>query len=208
MKNFLPLLTALFLSCVLLSYSSSKKSARKDKAALERVTAKRALIDSVAPIVFGLYPCANDTVTAFLEGGIDSVPYPVPVLDKVQRDNIIDSLRNAYSNDCYVAVSESYEAGYKNALIDLKTQKVAVKRPDTLQHSIVDKQKNNQYEKQIATLREKAAALEEASAQKDIQLAAEKKDKQTYLWYFIAAVAAFVLSNGLWVFAKIKNPLK
>lgn len=198
---------ALVIMAALSGCNTAKQTARKDKAALERVTAKRPLIDSVAPIVFGLYPCANDTFTTFLSGGIDSVPYPVPVLDEKQRAHVIDSLRTYYMNDCYAAVSSSYDAGYNNAMIDLKNQKVPVKRPDTLAHSIVDRQKHNQYEKQLAAANQKAAALEEASKQKDIQLAAEKKDKQTYLWYFIAAVAACVLTNGLWVFAKIKKPL-
>lgn len=199
---------ALVIMAALTGCSTPKQAARKDKAALERVTAKRALIDSVAPIVFDLYPCANDTFTTFLSGGIDSVPYPVPVLDEAKRKAIIDSLRDYYMNDCYAAVSASYDAGYNNATIDLKNKKVAVKRPDTLVNNIVDRQKHNQYEKQIAALREKAAALEEAVKQKDIQIAEGKKETRTFIWYFIAAVAACVLSNGLWVFGKLKNPLK
>lgn len=199
---------ALVIMAALTGCSTPKQTARKDKAALERVTAKRALIDSVAPIVFDLYPCANDTFTTFLSGGIDSVPYPVPVLDEVKRKAIIDSLQNVYANDCYAAVSASYDAGYNNATIDLKSKKVPVKRPDTLVNNIVDRQKHNQYEKTIAALREKAAALEEASKQKDIQLAAKGREAKTYLWYFIAACVALGVTIGLWVFSKFKNPLK
>jgi hypothetical protein len=200
-------IVAFFIS-ILYGCSPTKQAARKDKAALERVTAKRALIDSVAPIVFDLYPCANDTFTTFLSGGIDSVAYPVPVFYEAKRKEIIDSLHTVFTNDCYAAVSASYDAGYNNATIDLKNKKVAVKRPDTLLYSIVDRQLHNQYEKQIAALRENAAALEEAVKQKDIQIAEGKKETRTFIWYFIAAVAACVLSNGLWVFGKLKNPLK
>lgn len=198
----------LVIMAALTGCSTPKKTARKDKAALERVTGKRSLIDSVAPVVFGLYPCANDTFTTFLSGGIDSVPYPVPVLDEARRKTIIDSLNNVYADLSLDVANEAYDLGFGAAMDAVKNAKVPVKRPDTLQHSIVDRQKHNQYEKQIAALREKAAALEEACRQKDIQLVAEKKDKQSYLWYFIAAVAACVLTNGLWLFAKIKNPLK
>lgn len=198
----------ILLLAALTGCNTAKQTARKDKQALERVTAKRPLIDSIAPIVFGLYPCANDTFTTFLSGGIDSVPYPVPVLDEKQRAHVIDSLRNYYLNDCYAAVSSSYDAGYNNALIDLKNKKVPVKRPDTLQHSIVDRQKHNQYEKTIAALMEKSAALEEASAQKDIQLTDSKKDTNKWIWLFVAACVALGLTNGLWVYSKFKNPLK
>lgn len=199
---------AMLLLAALTGCNTAKQTARKDKQALDRVTAKRPLIDSVAPIVFGLYPCANDTFTTFLSGGIDSVPYPVPVLDEKQRAHVIDSLRTYYMNDCYAAVSASYDAGYNNATIDLKNQKVPVKRPDTLAHSIVDRQKYNQYEKQIAALREKSAALEEASKQKDTQLADSKKDTNKLIWLFIAACVALSITNGLWVYSKFKNPLK
>ena len=188
--------------------NAAKQSARKDKAALERVTAKRALIDSVAPIVFGLYPCANDTVITLLSGGIDSVPYPIPVLDEARRKAIIDSLNNVYADLSLDVANEAYDLGFNAAIESVRNAKVPVKRPDTLVNTIVDRQLHDQYEKQIAALREKNAALEEASAQKSIQLSEEKKETRTFLWYFIAAVAACVVSNALWVYGKFKKPLK
>jgi hypothetical protein len=198
----------LVIMAALTGCSTPKKTARKDKAALERVTAKRALIDSVAPIVFDLYPCANDTVTTFLSGGVDSVPYPIPVLDEARRALIIDSLNNVYADLSLDVANEAYDLGFGAAMDAVKNQKVPVKRPDTLQHSIVDRQKHNQYEKTIAALEKKVAALEAMNQQLAVQITEEKKEGKTFLWYFIAAVAACVLSNGLWVFAKIKNPLK
>ncbi|MFC4230573.1 hypothetical protein ACFOW1_01635 [Parasediminibacterium paludis] len=43
------------------SCNSAKIIERKDNAAFERVTAKRSLLDKIAPVVQGIYPCANDT---------------------------------------------------------------------------------------------------------------------------------------------------
>lgn len=193
---------------LLFGCSPSKQAARKDKAALERVTAKRALIDSVAPIVFGLYPCANDTFTTFLSGGIDSVPYPVPVLDTAARKQIIDSLGKLFLNDCYAAVEASYEAGYNNAIIDLKDKKVPVKRPDTLVNSIVDRQKHDQYEKAIQAAGKKAAALEASNYLLGELITKQEKQTNKWLWLFIAACVALGLTNGLWVYSKIKNPFR
>lgn len=204
MKNILFAILAL----AVFSCNPAKQAARKDQKALDRVTAKRALIDSVAPIVFDLYPCANDTFTTFLSGGIDSVPYPVPVLDEKQRAHIIDSLKSVFSGNCAEAVQAGYNSGYNNAIIDLKNQKVPVKRPDTLQHSIVDRQKHNQYEKAIAALREKGAATEAQNQQLNIQMAESKKQANKWVWLFIAACIALGLTNGLWVYSKLKNPLK
>lgn len=199
---------AMVIMAALTGCNPAKQTARKDHAALQRVTAKRPLIDSIAPIVFGLYPCANDTVTTFLSGGIDSVPYPVLVLDEARRKAIMDSLNNVYADLSLDVANEAYDLGFGAAMDAVKNQKVPVKRPDTLAYSIVDRQKHHQYEKQIAAVEKKNAALEAMNQQLAVQVTEEKKEGKTFLWYFIAAVAACVLSNGLWVFAKIKNPLK
>jgi hypothetical protein len=64
LKSFAIALAGVFLLAGLMALTgcnAEKKAARKDNAALERVKASRKLLDNVAPVIQGLYPCANDT---------------------------------------------------------------------------------------------------------------------------------------------------
>lgn len=188
--------------------NTAKKTILKDNSALERVKAKRSLIDSVSKTVFELYPCANDTVTEVINGGVDSIPYPVPVPDTSLRGKIIDSLKESYSKECYLAVELSYDAGYNNALIGLKNQKLAVKRPDTLINTVLDKQKANQQVIAINNLEKKLASAEGVISQLEKTVEQRKSDYNSLFWYLVAAISLLLVSNAAWIYFKIKNPLK
>lgn len=152
-----------------------------------------------------LYPCVNDSFTTFLPGGVDSVPFPVPVLDTTQRKHIIDSLQNAFAANCDGAVSASYDAGYHNAMQEIKGQKLPLKRPDTLQTTTKDKQKMKLDADSINRLNENIAFHKGQKDQWKTFAKQTQKEKLNLFWWFVAAAAALALTNGLWIYARIRT---
>jgi hypothetical protein len=55
------ILIAVFLLVFFTGCNTEKRIIKKDNTAIERVTAKRSLLDKIAPVIQGIYPCANDT---------------------------------------------------------------------------------------------------------------------------------------------------
>lgn len=106
--------------------------AKRDQQAFDRVTAKRPLLDRVRPIIMDLYPCANDTIEVWMPGQIDSVPYPVPVIDEQDLTSIIDSLGMEYQGQCDEALRKAYKDGRASV-------KVYKRKPDTIRVTIVDR---------------------------------------------------------------------
>jgi hypothetical protein len=119
---------------------------RKDNAAVERVTAKRPLIDRVRPFVMDLYPCANDTIQVWMPGQVDSVPYAVPVLNQEELNNIIDSLGMEYQGQCDEALRKAYLEGRASV-------KIPKRKPDTLRLTIVDRTLLASKNAEISTLK-------------------------------------------------------
>lgn len=185
----------MFIGCILLLFACNpaKQAARKDDKAIDRVTGSRKLIDRMLPIVLDLYPCANDTTTVWIAGGVDSIPYPVPKLDTAQKKKVIDSLNAAFASDCDVAMNESYESGYKNAVLDMQRKKAPVPLPDTIIKTIVDKQRAKADAQTIQQLQTQVNTL---------QSLIDEKGK--WLWWFIGALVLLVLTNAFWIFSKIK----
>lgn len=90
MKYFI-ILFLVFYSC-----NSEKKIARKDEAALQRVTAKRDLINRIVPVVRYLYPCINDTLikrdTSIQYDTSYNVITHVDTLTKKETDTIVKTV--------------------------------------------------------------------------------------------------------------------
>ncbi|MCA6489100.1 MAG: hypothetical protein IM569_13790 [Chitinophagaceae bacterium] len=167
-----------FFSC-----SPVKKAARKDAKAVDRVLGSRALIDQIKPAVLELYPCANDTVGVWFSGGVDSIPYPVPQIDTVYNPG------------------NAYDQGFFDGQLSVSRKKFAVKRPDTIRVTVVDRQKQKADAETISQLRMSISKLEGQLTEKDKRIS--KSDK--WLWYFIAAVVAFFVSNVTWLYFKIRT---
>lgn len=204
-RNCIYFILIVLLLIMVFSCNPAKVAARKDEKALNRVTASRPLIDRMKTVVMDLYPCANDTFAVWIPGGVDSIPYPTPVLDSAQRRKIIDSLNTVFTSDCDVAINASYEAGYKNALIDLQKGKFAAKRPDTLQQTIVDKQRQNSDREYLVKLKIENANLQGQLSEKDKRIKEAIKEQRTWYWWFISAASLLVLTNAFWIFLKLKK---
>ena len=91
------------------------------------------------------HPCANDSVTVFLPGRIDSIFQTVPVKDAAALQHLSDSVSKALAekyhqdiNDCNRQVNEALNTGYDKALYDLSKKKVADKKPDTIKVLVAD----------------------------------------------------------------------
>lgn len=91
-------------------------------------------------------PCVNDSIFSFLPGTIDSVPFVLKQMDTALLYHITDSLTLAlakkYGQDvkeCNRQVSDAFNYGYRQAIYDASLLKTAVKSPDTLKISVIDK---------------------------------------------------------------------
>ncbi|MEI8111186.1 MAG: hypothetical protein WCH59_09375 [Chitinophagia bacterium] len=185
MRYFIPVLLVFF-AC---------NPSRKIEKAEQIVRLSPASFNKIGKEWNALNPCANDTVGYWYSGGVDSIPYPVPVFDSVAYNHAMDSILL----DC----KRAYELGYENATNKLASQKIAVKRPDTVVKVIVDRQKLKLQDDSIQSLNVKYSYL---SGQADNLNEALKKQSQKttgWIWWFVLAVVALIVSNLLWLYSKI-----
>lgn len=197
---------------ILFSCNPAKKVILEDNKAIERVKAKRSLIDSVKMAVLDLYPCSNDTTTVFKKGKTDTVKIkeliPVIVSDPETRKKVTDSLTELHSKDCDKAILLSYDAGYNNAKIDFGKLKIPVKNPDTLASTVIDRQLEKALRQQIEEEKRKNAYSEGVIKQLNETISAKDKKANKDFWWLIAAISFGVISNAAWLFFKIKTPTK
>lgn len=151
MKYIVPFLILFFASC-----SVSKK----DIAALDRVSAKKSLLDALRPQIMELYPCANDTIERWFSGGTDTLTIPI---------NVVDTLY-------YIEPTKEPKA-------KIKYIKVPVKKADTIVRYIVDRTKDEMNNQQII-----ASKIKMEEQQKIIQ-AYVKKLRWGVLWIILLIIA-------------------
>lgn len=153
--------------------------AKKDQRALERVQAKRPLVDKMLPIVQELYPCVADTVQIVIPGGIDSVFYPVPILDTI-RD------RRA-----------GYQQGYIDGQLSISKKKYARALPDTILKTIIDRSGITSYQTQIAYLNGQLSEKNDRL----IELTDARKERD---WTVYGLIALLIMSNIGWAVIRFK----
>lgn len=197
-------LLAVLLAGVALSCNPVKQSAKKDARAVDRVLGSRRLIDQVKPVVLDLYPCANDTFAVQLPGGFDTLYYPVPTIDTAAINSAIDSALAEVNTECRESVDRAYRKGYERAIKDVAAQQIAVKRPDTVINTIKDRQLINHLTGELNACRNAVAHQEGQLIEKDEQIKKAEKSGTSWLWWFIAALAALVATNGAWIYTKFK----
>lgn len=153
--------------------------AKKDQRALERVQAKRPLVDAMLPVVRDLYPCVADTHAIIIPGGIDSVYYPVPVIDTVYDRG------------------SAYARGFIDGQMSITKQKYAVNLPDTILKTIVDRSGLSALERQIAymngQLNERDARIKETQG--------ERKGRE---WFTYSLIALLIITNVVWAVIRLK----
>lgn len=166
----------LLIGCLLLASCSV---AKLDQKALERVQAKRSLVDKMVPVVTGLYPCVADTIAIVLPGGVDSVFYPVPVIDTVyDRGN-------------------AYAQGFADGQRSLSGKRFAKPRPDTVVLRIVDRQA-------LSIVQRKNDELKQQDAIKTAQANEAKNRAATYFWWLVILIVLLVATNAYWIAQKFK----
>lgn len=197
----------LLVTLILYGCNTPKQIERKDQAAVDRVSAKRPLLDKIAPAIFALYGNGSDTVLTFLPGGIDSIPYPVPQFDEKAKQKTIDSLTELHSDSCTEIAKNAYEMGFDYATEAIRNMKLPVKRPDTAVYNIKDQQLHGLYEQHIKDLNADKSKLKGQVQQMEKQIIAGNQRERGLFWLIIAAVALLVGSNLYWIVNKFKKPL-
>lgn len=213
--------------CMALSGCSSTKQLEKAK---QRVLTDASAFDQVGRKWNELNPCVNDSTTEFKAGGIDSAAmqeyydwingkfYDVDSTrfsDLVYRPKSNNEIKvqtlpyivdgSAIQLYPEVEIRNAYKAGYKQGVKDF-VKKYPPRLPDTLKTSVKDKQHIKLLEGDIAKLTQGNARLQGVIQVKDETIAAGKKSERSLMWWLIGAIAALVLSNGLWVYSKFKIP--
>ena len=162
------------------------------------------------------FPCANDSLPPiYRPGKIDTTPIikliPVEklkeilVTDTTGRKKLIDSLNTTHSEICNDAIDKAYTKGARDAINKFLNQDVFIRRPDTALYTIVDRQLLKLKDDSIQSLlRQKAAANQNIV---DLGNVVKKSDKERnyLLYYLIGSIALLVLTNGLWIYARIKR---
>jgi hypothetical protein len=161
--------------------------AKKDQRALERVQAKRPLVDAMLPVVRDLYPCVTDTVAIIIPGGVDSVFYPVPVIDSVY-------LRDAEKADIR---ERFFRKGYIEGRLSISKEKYARQLPDTILKTVIDRSGVTAMERQIAYLNGQLSEREERLA----ELKGERRGKE---WWLYGLIALLILTNAVWAVIRFK----
>ena len=150
--------------------NTEKKATKKDNAAIERVTGKRSLLDKIAPVIQGIYPCANDTVF------------------KTNRDTLI-----MYDTASVLVASTDT---INKVRVDTLIKKVVVTKIVTVKDSafIIDNQKSNIDAKTIQSQALTVATLN----QNIIDLNLIIKQKSTKItWLIIACILGGIVILGL-----------
>jgi len=199
---------ALFVLLVILLLCNGCSPARKIERATERVMLNPAARHYIFLTELSLFPCANDTAQpVIIPGRIDT--FPVSVLVRVTEPDtagvaaIVDSLNTTHTKACNTAIRAAYDLGQRDAAKLIGSQTVFIPRPDTAKFWIVDRRLVALKEDSINSLLRQKAALNQAVADVSGVATENKKQGNTYMLWLIAAIAALVLSNGLWIKLKI-----
>ena len=166
----------LLVGCLILIRCSVTK---KDQRALERVQAKRPLVDKMLPVVRDLYPCVADTQAIIIPGGVDSVFYPVPIIDTVYDRG------------------SGYAQGFIDGQLSITKKKYAVALPDTILKTIIDRTGLATYERRISYMEGQLSERDERLK----ELQGECKGKE---WWTYALIALLIITNVGWAVIRFK----
>lgn len=208
LKLIAAIIFIIVVASVVFGCNTPKKIEREDQKAVDRVTAKRPLLDKVAAAIFALYGNGKDTVLTFLPGGIDTVSVAVPVMDEQAKKRIIDSLNELHGEQCTEMAKNAYELGFDQATEAIRNMKIPVKRPDTSIYNIKDLKLHGLYEQHIKELNAKKFGLEGQVLQLDKMLKEEQQESKKQFWWNIGLIVALVVVILLWIYTTFKKPIK
>lgn len=216
MKAILTAITALilFTGC-----STQKKLDRAKQMVLLDPTARHDVF--LKELQF--FPCANDSSTTFVEGGVDSVSlrayfdwlngirpegeiYDGRVVipgDSVFIVNPVDTATVSWP--CADTLTVYYKRGYADGVKYLLNKKIPIPRPDTIKTSIRDKQQIGVLKESIAKEKEENARLKGIVDTQEKEIGKKDKKITGWIWLFIAAVVLLILILILALIGKIKR---
>jgi hypothetical protein len=173
--NLLVVTIAIVLHLAASSCNPAKIASKKDGAALERVKAKRSLLDSLLPVVRALYPDNKDTIITTKTDTISKYDTTTTFIrDTMLLDGRIDTVLKVVTK------------------INNITKTNTVQIPD-LKGRAMDAQTMANQDKVIY---QQAQTIVDIQGQ-NTEL---KKERNSWLWYFIFACVGFGISNGIWVY--------
>jgi len=168
---------------LVLSCNSEKRIARKDNAAIERVTAKRSSIEKLIPVLKALYPDSKDTLITIK---IDTLSLFDTTATYIRDTMLIDG-----RIDTLVKIVTKI-----NNITKTKTVQIPDLKGRAMDAQIMANQDKKIYEQTQFIVDEQSVIL------------TLRKEKSNWLWLFIAACISFALSNGIWIYATIAKKVK
>jgi hypothetical protein len=155
--------------------------AKKIETAKQRVRLSPQAFSDIGKEYDILHPCINDTITKH-----DSTV--------IATEKIVNKTDTLTKGDTVYIFT--YDTAYKtNIVYQTKT--------------ITDNKRINVLVDSVNALLRQKAALNQNIIDSHAVYVTENKERKKWLWLFIAACAALVLTNGLWIFSKIKSaPVK
>lgn len=185
------LITSVIATLLLLAMcgcNAEKRTANKDNRAIERVSAKKSLLNRLKANIDSLYPCIVDTTVKYIKGKTDSLYFiDFQAIDTVNRKRIIDSI-----GEC--DLTAAFDAGY-NA-----KKKLVITIHDTLVTTVV-----NRRELDICNDARVAAVIK--AAQQESAKNIYKEDRQVAYGIIALLLVMLVGSNLLWFRFKILKPV-
>ena len=170
-----------FLGC-----NPAKKIARKDDAAIERVTAKRSLLNRIKAPIDSLWPCIVDTAIVYRKGKTDSLYFiDFQPIDTVNRKRIIDSIGNC-------DLSAAFDAGVNSC----SKKRLIINHYDTLIKTEVDR-------KGLDICNDARAAAENKAASNQSKADLYRSDRQVCIYFIIGLLILLIGSNILWMRFKL-----
>ena len=169
----------------------AKKNERKDKEALERVTAKKSLLDQAAAQYIDNHPPVIHTNTITTPGA--PIPVLTPVRDTARERRIVDSVK-ALKKECGDAAKEAFNLGYEEAQDKFIKIIAETPCPPSTKTVETDLTEIKRLQDIINQLKVQAARAEGHAAATTEQLKESKNETANRSWVILGLVALLAVS--------------
>lgn len=196
--NFIAVLFILFvLSVIFFGCNPESKIQRAE----QRVITNPKALRNVGLIWLSFNPCLTDTDTEYIQG--TNTITEVPVIDSFAQYLAIRELQDRYMKECNAAIKVAYDSGIA------QSERIFIKIPikvrvDTFKIRLLDRQIIKLLQDSLTKAEKRIERTEQSELDFSILSKQYKKERDRWLWYLIASIAALVGSNALWLKTKIR----
>ena len=199
---------------VIVSCNTQKQIAKRDNAAVERITAKRSLLAELKPFVDSIWPCIVDTTgVMLLPGKVDTLrissggdvysdyglAFPF-LLDTTWLFKYKDSTKLTVDSSISKHIDEAYKSGYVKGFqtaVEQFNSHQLFRAPDTMTYSLRSRRELNIANDALHSTQQQLSGSR--------SLAESYKQDRNYAYlYLIIAIILLVGTNLLWAKLKFK----